>query len=102
MYRAPGTLERGRATVPPCLVARSEDHCWRRANLPTLHRYTQVIKPGLCFTPIARSIESRRCPRRYGFIDVFLLRGVHAHQRFDCFDDPLGVANDIAVDLLRR
>jgi hypothetical protein len=66
------------------------------------HRYTQVIKPGPLFTPIARSIESRRCPRRYGFIDVFLLRGVHAHQRFDCFDDPLGVANDIAVDLLRR
>jgi len=66
-----------------------------------VERLTNSPAP-FCFRPIASSIESRRCPRHYGFIDVFFLRGVHAHQRFDCFDDPLGVANEIAVDLLRR
>ena len=66
---------------------------------PQVRKFRASLYPS---HPAACSTESRRRPRRYGFIDVFLLRGVHAHQRFDCFDDPLGVANEIAVDLLRR
>jgi hypothetical protein len=27
---------------------------------------------------------------------------MHAHQSLDRLDDPLGIANEIAVDLLRR
>jgi hypothetical protein len=40
--------------------------------------------------------------RCYGIVDVFLLRGMDAHQGLDRLDDPLGVANEIAVDLFRR
>ena len=45
---------------------------------------------------------ARRLSRDHGFVDVFLLRGMHAHQGLDRLDDPLGVANEIAVDLFRR
>src|SRR6266853_1881241 len=54
---------------------------------------------------IAGIEESRRLGRgmrRHGLIDVLLLRGMHAHQGLDRLDDPLGVADEIAVDILRR
>ena len=45
--------------------------------------------------------HSDRCPRRRGFIDVFFLCRMHAHESLDRLDDPLGVAKEIAVDFLR-
>jgi hypothetical protein len=52
--------------------------------------------------PVPRQTRSDRCPRHDGFIDVFLLRRVHTDQGLDRLDHPLGFANEIAVDLLRR
>jgi hypothetical protein len=46
--------------------------------------------------------RSDRGRRHYGFVDVFLLSRMHAYQNLNCLDDPLGVANEIAVDPLRR
>ena len=40
--------------------------------------------------------------RRDGLVDVFFLRGVQAYQGLHRLDQPLRVANEIAVDILRR
>jgi len=34
-------------------------------------------------------------------VDVIFLGVVQAHQRFDRFDDPLGIANEVAIHVLR-
>ena len=40
--------------------------------------------------------------RHDGIVDILLLRRVDAHQRLDRFEDTLGIANQVTVDLLRR
>ena len=49
---------------------------------------------------LRRSIE--RLVRSDGLVDVFFLRGVKADQGLDRLDQPLCVANEIAVDIFRR
>ena len=49
-----------------------------------------------------RLTEPPGLSRRDGFVDVFLLRGVQAHQGLDCLDQALGVTDEVAVDLFRR
>jgi hypothetical protein len=37
-----------------------------------------------------------------GVVDILFLRRMDAHQGFDRLDHALGVANEVAVDILRR
>src|SRR6478735_5232439 len=54
---------------------------------------------------LRRSIEwdePKGLVRGDGLVDVFFLRGVKADQGLDRLDQPLCVANEIAVDIFRR
>src|SRR5450755_2328228 len=60
------------------------------------------IRPRTLGLP-ASSVQghSDRCPRRRGFLDVFFLCRMHSHESLNRLDYALGIANEIAIDLLR-
>ena len=60
-----------------------------------------VLKEGARKPPPGMLGLSGRSGRRHGLIDVFLLCRMHAHQSLDRLDHPLGIVQQIAVNLLR-
>ena len=66
---------------------------------------TGTVAPALCAADGGDGLmecEPNQLARRDGLVDILFLRVVEAHQRLDRLDHPLRVADEIAVDVLRR
>ena len=64
------------------------------------------LKSGAKYPPVGyitirmRIAQQRFRLCRHCFVNILFLGSVHANERFDCLDHPLGVSPKIAVDLL--